>query len=91
MSIMAKAQRLYYDQIAEMRGVKVTTVRTEALKARMARRDPDKPYLRKSHDMPEPDGYERRSPWWYKSTIDRWLASRPGAVNQKYIDEQRKS
>jgi hypothetical protein len=27
--------------------------------------------------MPEPDGKIGRSPWWYRRTIERWLATRP--------------
>lgn len=28
--------------------------------------------------MPAPDGRSGRSPWWHLSTIDAWLAARPG-------------
>ncbi len=28
---------------------------------------------------PAKDGeHDRRTPWWYASTIDRWIANRPG-------------
>lgn len=28
---------------------------------------------------PKPDGhYDGRTPWWWASTIDTWLANRPG-------------
>lgn len=88
---MSKARRLFYEDIAELRGVSIQTVRVDAARARMARKDPDKHYVRKSHDMPEPDGYTRRSPWWYESTIRRWLDNRPGAPNQDYIEEKRRA
>lgn len=28
--------------------------------------------------MPPPDGVLGRSPWWWSSTIERWIAERPG-------------
>lgn len=86
---MSKARRLFYEDIAELRGVKVSTVTVDAARSRMARRHPERHYVRKSHDMPEPDGYTRRSPWWYESTIHKWLDNRPGANNQDYIDARR--
>lgn len=28
---------------------------------------------------PKPDGhYDLRTPWWYQSTVDEWIAKRPG-------------
>lgn len=30
------------------------------------------------HQAPPPDGrYDKRTPWWYATTVDAWLASRP--------------
>lgn len=29
--------------------------------------------------IPEPDGQLGRTPWWYRSTIEAWLAERPRA------------
>jgi hypothetical protein len=34
---------------------------------------------------PEPDGhYDLRTPWWYRSTIENWKASRPGQGARKH-------
>ncbi|MEU3399361.1 MarR family transcriptional regulator [Streptomyces filamentosus] len=32
----------------------------------------------RSQDLPLPDQQVGRSPAWHESTIDRWIASRPG-------------
>jgi hypothetical protein len=29
--------------------------------------------------IPEPDGYLGRSPWWWRPTIEEWLATRPSS------------
>jgi predicted DNA-binding transcriptional regulator AlpA len=28
--------------------------------------------------MPQPDGWVSGRPWWYETTIEEWLANRPG-------------
>lgn len=34
---------------------------------------------RQRGSIPEPDGVIGRSPWWYRSTIEHWLATRPSS------------
>ena len=35
-------------------------------------------YVHRGH-APKPDGwYDKRTPWWWESTIDEWMANRPG-------------
>jgi predicted DNA-binding transcriptional regulator AlpA len=34
---------------------------------------------------PKPDGhYDRRTPWWLRSTVNDWKASRPGQGSRKH-------
>lgn len=28
--------------------------------------------------MPKPDGHLGRTPWWHRSTVEKWKAARPG-------------
>lgn len=39
-------------------------------------------YARRGY-MPAPDGHVGRTPWWWKSTVDTWLANRPGQAWRK--------
>lgn len=56
--------RLGAVQIAEILGIKRNTWNT----------------MKKNGATPEPDGHEAISgwPWWYRSTIEAWLPTRPG-------------
>lgn len=33
-------------------------------------------YWKNRDQFPAPDGYVGRSPWWFESTVDRWIAKR---------------
>jgi hypothetical protein len=34
---------------------------------------------------PKPDDYyDRRTPWWYRSTVEDWKANRPGQGSRKH-------
>lgn len=49
--------------IARMIGVKPQTVRV----------------YRKGGELPDPDGFIGRTPWWWRSRIAAWQAARPRA------------
>lgn len=36
-------------------------------------------YWKNRDQFPAPDGYVGRSPWWFESTVDRWLRQRAAA------------
>ena len=65
---------LTISMIAERLGVGAPSVRSYRAVAQKNRKlkivDPK--------DMPEPDLYISRSPLWYSTTIDEWVARRPG-------------
>lgn len=52
--------------VARRAGLKVTSIDT---------------YQRRG-SIPPPDGMLGRSPWWWSSTIERWLADRPGVGSE---------
>jgi hypothetical protein len=61
---------------AERAGVSPATWRKYGALARDEREaGRDRPGL-----LPPPDGWhDARTPWWYESTVDKWMARRPGA------------
>jgi hypothetical protein len=60
---MAATDRLDTSAVAELAGVKPASIHRQRLRG----------------TVPEPDGYLGRTPWWYRRTIERWLATRPPA------------
>jgi hypothetical protein len=62
-------------QAAERAGVTPATWRKYRNIAKVERdAGRDRPNL-----LPEPDGWhDKRTPWWYESTVDEWIAKRPG-------------
>lgn len=77
---MKDDDKLFYEDIAKLRGVAVSTVRVDNAKARQVRRaaSPDAvpKYIEGRQDMPEHDGTVRNSPYWLRSTIMPWINSR---------------
>ena len=61
-------------EVAKLVGVTYNTARFYLQQARANRRSGTS----KPGDMPEPDRIFGRSPAWRRSTIEAWLASRPG-------------
>lgn len=61
-------------EVAKMAGVTYNTARFYLQQARANRRAG----APKPGDMPEPDRVFGRSPAWRRSTIESWLAARPG-------------
>ncbi|RCV51875.1 transcriptional regulator [Marinitenerispora sediminis] len=59
---MSTDERLTADQAASLAGV---------------RRDTWHSYVSRGQ-APEPDGRVGRTPWWWRSTVERYLDSRPG-------------
>jgi len=48
-------------QVAEMTGLSAWTIRTYRVRG----------------TLPKADGYLGVTPWWYRSTIEKWIAERP--------------
>ena len=48
-------------EVAELVGVKPASIRRYRVRG----------------TFPEPDGYVGVTPWWYRSTVEAWLAKRP--------------
>jgi hypothetical protein len=61
--------KLRSDAAAELAGIKLST-----WSAYVARKQ-----------APKADGhYDLRTPWWYRSTVEDWLTSRPGQGSRKH-------
>lgn len=59
--------QLTTEQVAVLAGISPASVRRYRLRGR----------------FPVPDGYVGRTPWWYRRTVERWVASRPGPGRPK--------
>lgn len=60
--------KLRSDAAAELAGIRLST-----WSAYVARKQ-----------APKADGhYDLRTPWWYRSTVEDWMASRPGQGSRK--------
>jgi hypothetical protein len=75
---------LDYEELAEYLGIGIESARAYQSRAvqhrKMAARTGDPSHIRPG-DLPEPDRYAGQSPLWFRSTIDRWNANRPGRGN----------
>lgn len=74
MATPLEQQLLDYDALSEYTNISNVVLRRYLSMARSNRESGD---FRKA-DLPEPDITIGRSPAWRQSTIDKWLASRPG-------------
>ncbi len=62
------SEKLTFDGVSARTGIPVTTL--YGYRSRPTRANP----------FPQPDGwFNKRTPWWWSTTIDVWMAARPGA------------
>lgn len=77
---------LDYAALAEKLGVSVASVRTYNERARahraLAAETGDASHILPG-DLPEPDGRFGQSPYWFESTISKWMKKRPGQDHAK--------
>ncbi|ASR78102.1 AlpA-like DNA binding protein [Arthrobacter phage Timinator] len=85
---------LDYALLAEKLGVTIGTVRTYNERARAHRAKAaetgDISHILQG-DLPEPDGRHGQSPYWFESTINRWLKERPGQDHSNKRDKLTKA
>ena len=71
---MVAPKLMDYTAIADRLGVKVKVARKYLGDARRHRAEGNP----RPGDMPEPDAYYGQSPVWKASTVEKWIARRPG-------------
>ena len=75
---------LDYEELAEFLGIGIESARAYQARAvhhrKLAAKFNDASYIRPG-DLPEPDRYAGQSPLWFRSTIEKWNAARPGRGN----------
>lgn len=72
--------------IADLLGVQVNSAQVYHKRAVRNRREgTSKPW-----DMPEPDLIVGRRPAWLRSTVERWIADRPGTNTEAATEARRR-
>ena len=78
---MAEDEKLIgYPGVADLTGLEIGTIRVYRKRTRL--REVEKLPIR-DEDFPVPDRTFGQSPAWYPSTIEKWLAARPGRGRRK--------